>query len=735
MASRQNYSSSSQMINSQTSTTGSSTANVKEKTSSHSSNKTESSKMKHGKVIHKFTSESYLRLICEKSSSSNNISSSKNDEKKNFIDKNTASSSSSTSSSSSSTTGHIGTVINNISNSNKEGSKKERKGTSFQITSVSVSRNQHRIHGEQADHRNNGDHGEHDSADDLDDSHTDDNISRITDYETPSISETFSGEDVFFAQQNAFGTAPVIPTSSQYGLAIVGPDLSCGNGTNDVHVSVTDVGINIMGPLSSKQDPDHKNERFKVVKIESTEPFKRGRWMCMDYLDHTTLQDDGIDGKDGDSKELNEHVSGPKVLIVNNGEINHHPHIHYSQHPHQQQQNTVISDNEELDHEVNRINSLKQQEQLQASSNHQVTTTASHPQTMTSIPTNFMDHSSAAVAAANNTSHATMVAQSMPTGQIERILIQEKQQLTLNIQENILGAASNLPAPTESMLPETNGSHVSNTSQQLSHQHAQTMTQEMIQQQLNHHNINANTNNFHQGSTLPANILMQNISHDHQQQTTTQQQSQLSSPNSSNALPSTLIQTQQQLPIPATQSINISVTESGATAATATSLSAENEFSNSNNNTSNININSNNNNNNININNNNQDSMTSQFQTTQVVTGDRIQNESSDNQQQQTGSLVTNENINASSSSSTNNNNNNSDNNSNATVSNDGTPQNNASSPSSSAGGTTVVEGGSASNSVNDESASSNVNSSGNNNSATVGGADDGQAMSEDNER
>jgi len=28
--------------------------------------------------------------------------------------------------------------------------------------------------------------------------------------------------------------------------------------------------------------------RFKVVKIESTEPFKKGRWTCMDYFDHTT---------------------------------------------------------------------------------------------------------------------------------------------------------------------------------------------------------------------------------------------------------------------------------------------------------------------------------------------------------------------------------------------------------------------------------------------------------------
>ena len=67
------------------------------------------------------------------------------------------------------------------------------------------------------------------------------------------------------------------------------------------------------------------------------------------------------------------------------------------------------------------------------------------------------------------------------------------------------------------------------------------------------------------------------------------------------------------------------------------------------------------------------------------------------------------------------------------TVSNDGTQQN-VSSPSSSAGLGTVVEGVSAINSLNDisESASNSVNSG---NNATVGGIDDGQAISEDNER
>ncbi|KAL0901859.1 hypothetical protein ABMA27_007014 [Loxostege sticticalis] len=171
-----------------------------------------------------------------------------------------------------------------------------RKISSFQITSVTVGS------------RVSTDAGE-DSADDLDESHTDD-ISRVTDIEneTPSYSEdTFSKDDVFYnASSASLGCAPVIPTSSQYGLAIVGQDNNTGavpNSNNsevsDMHVSVTNAGtgsiINLIGNAKPqegmKEIQEHvRNERFKVVKIESTEPFRRGRWMCMDYLDHTTTQ-------------------------------------------------------------------------------------------------------------------------------------------------------------------------------------------------------------------------------------------------------------------------------------------------------------------------------------------------------------------------------------------------------------------------------------------------------------
>ncbi|KAI5639682.1 protein bunched, class 2/F/G isoform isoform X4 [Phthorimaea operculella] len=179
-----------------------------------------------------------------------------------------------------------------------------RKISSFQITSVSeTGRDGSRV---------STDAGE-DSADDLDESHTDD-ISRVTDIEneTPSYSEdTFSKDDVFYnASSASLGCAPVIPTSSQYGLAIVGQDTATNqiggavpNSNNsevsDMHVSVTNAGtgsiINLIGNAKPqegmKEIQEHvRNERFKVVKIESTEPFRRGRWMCMDYLDHTTTQ-------------------------------------------------------------------------------------------------------------------------------------------------------------------------------------------------------------------------------------------------------------------------------------------------------------------------------------------------------------------------------------------------------------------------------------------------------------
>ncbi|XP_073993012.1 uncharacterized protein isoform X2 [Rhodnius prolixus] len=187
-----------------------------------------------------------------------------------------------------------------ISQPNSLSTSTPKKKTSFQITSVIVGC------------RSSNDGGD-DSADDLDESHTEDisevvDNSRVTDIEneTPSYSEdTFSKDDVFFNASSSLVSAPVIPTSSQYGLAILASTENSESASNQTDncensgttVEVTESVINL-GVVSTKHDPEMRDmhppaprtERFKVVKIESTEPFKRGRWVCMDYLDHNIAQ-------------------------------------------------------------------------------------------------------------------------------------------------------------------------------------------------------------------------------------------------------------------------------------------------------------------------------------------------------------------------------------------------------------------------------------------------------------
>lgn len=81
----------------------------------------------------------------------------------------------------------------------------------------------------------------------------------------------------------------VIPTSPQYGVAII-PNPS---GVNDPATETLTLPNETPTDATSKQTDDSKdlhstpnrNDRFKVVKIASLEPFKRGRWKCMDYVD------------------------------------------------------------------------------------------------------------------------------------------------------------------------------------------------------------------------------------------------------------------------------------------------------------------------------------------------------------------------------------------------------------------------------------------------------------------
>ncbi|KAJ8976301.1 hypothetical protein NQ317_010255 [Molorchus minor] len=83
----------------------------------------------------------------------------------------------------------------------------------------------------------------------------------------------------------------VIPTSPQYGVAII-PNAMITT-TNDIATetytppteTVTDTTAKSSDEAKELHSTPSRNDRFKVVKIASLEPFKRGRWKCMDYVD------------------------------------------------------------------------------------------------------------------------------------------------------------------------------------------------------------------------------------------------------------------------------------------------------------------------------------------------------------------------------------------------------------------------------------------------------------------
>jgi len=121
--------------------------------------------------------------------------------------------------------------------------------------------------------------------------------------------QNYTDNIVVYNTSNDLGSsAPVIPTSSQYGLAIV-DNSDSGHSLG----SIKNDDIHGVDASSQKNECDlnglqnkNRNERFKVVKIESTEPFKRGRWVCMDFLDHSISQHQSASNKiimvNGDNK-------------------------------------------------------------------------------------------------------------------------------------------------------------------------------------------------------------------------------------------------------------------------------------------------------------------------------------------------------------------------------------------------------------------------------------------------
>ncbi|KAG8197199.1 hypothetical protein JTE90_011354 [Oedothorax gibbosus] len=155
-----------------------------------------------------------------------------------------------------------------------------RNTNSFQITSVTVQGS-----------RKNDDQA-YDSADDLDESHTDDLSSDFldsskADYEgyhsEDNIDELASpcGQQFIFAQlpnmvdRNMNLSIGVTPTFAAISPVAGGVTMMTSKSESPISAQVP-----IMNPL-----PNNWQRRFKVVKIVSSEPFKRGRWLCMDFKD------------------------------------------------------------------------------------------------------------------------------------------------------------------------------------------------------------------------------------------------------------------------------------------------------------------------------------------------------------------------------------------------------------------------------------------------------------------
>nr|CAI5833518.1 unnamed protein product [Callosobruchus analis] len=141
---------------------------------------------------------------------------------------------------------YISQVRATIQSSSRKKSQVTSPSCSFQITGVSLTRY---------------DIGD-DSADDLDESHTDD-ISRVTDNETPSFSEDSRDTD--------------------------DPPVTAQDTTTETEPDTTTIVEDVEEPPSEIREEvkDTSIGRFKVVKIESIAPFSRGRWTCFDYLDQS----------------------------------------------------------------------------------------------------------------------------------------------------------------------------------------------------------------------------------------------------------------------------------------------------------------------------------------------------------------------------------------------------------------------------------------------------------------
>ncbi|KFM57806.1 Protein bunched, class 2/F isoform, partial [Stegodyphus mimosarum] len=186
---------------------------------------------------------------------------------------------------------------------------RRRNTNSFQITSVTVQGS-----------RKNDDIAD-DSADDLDESHTDDLSSDFLDYSradnevSPEDSNPICDDlspcgPIIFAQLPTSVRDPnmnlslgVTPT-----FTAIGPNVVAGGVTMMTSKSESPISaqVPIMNPL-----PDNWQRRFKVVKIVSSEPFRRGRWLCMDFKDPPATEP-------ADLKNENNGTNTPPTIQITN---------------------------------------------------------------------------------------------------------------------------------------------------------------------------------------------------------------------------------------------------------------------------------------------------------------------------------------------------------------------------------------------------------------------------------
>ncbi len=166
---------------------------------------------------------------------------------------------------------------------------------SFHITSVTVQRNSTDGNADES-----ADESRTEESDNIDMSAVD------VEAENFRFPDNLIRKDDVLYKVTSVGSAPIIPTSAQYGIAVVSnpnsdlPDVNklvSNDKSNDSSVrndfmqNGVENSCSINAPNSRvTKEFNAKNERFRVVKIESNEPFKRGRWVCMDFLDQSMDQ-------------------------------------------------------------------------------------------------------------------------------------------------------------------------------------------------------------------------------------------------------------------------------------------------------------------------------------------------------------------------------------------------------------------------------------------------------------